>query len=472
MAGDLLVVSDLHLGEALGATSDRTQRLDDALVAFLDHHARDGRDWRLVINGDMLDLVGAVVLPADAGLLAGLHPDDHTYGLGGQAGTAVVKMQAVLQHHEAVFRALGRFLAAGKRVSIVIGNHDAELHWEPVQEVLAGAVARFASEAGASPEQAADITFHPWFFHEEGVAWIEHGHQYDPYCSFEEVLAPATDEVEIDPNLGALLPRYVGTRMTVPVHELWGLGFVDYLRFWFRQGADRVLGILFAYLDVFRRMAEHWRARVPERLAARTALARARLRSLARRMRSRVAPKVWETRLLALRSLAPSPIQVGLVRIVRALHLDRLALLVATPALLLAALALLPWSVQPAAFTLLALVLGGWAAWAAIAREPVDPSTAMRTAAVRIRQIAEVPFVVMGHTHEPVVERDAQGGAYFNTGTWVQSDPARAFTHLRIEHTRTGVQARLCQWRDGAIAQYGGAGPDTSSVTLPLPRRA
>lgn len=470
MGRDLLVVSDLHLGEDLGATSVRTARLEQALVDFLDHHARDGRAWRLVINGDMLDLVGAVVLPADAGLLSGLHPDDHVYGLGGQAATATVKMERVVLHHEAAFRALGRFLAAGKPVSVVIGNHDAELHWESVQEVLRSALSRFAREAGATPAQSADVTFHPWFFLEEGVAWIEHGHQYDPYCSFEEVLAPATDEVEIDPNLGALLPRYVGTRMTIPVHDLWGLGFVDYLRFWFRQGSDRVLGILFAYVDVFRRMAEHWRARVPERIAARTALARARLRSLARRMR------ISEDRLLALRALSPSPIQAELPRIVRALHLDRLILLLVGPALPLLVLLFVPWSAQWLVHGLVASLLVAWAAAALVSREPVDPSAAMRRVAARIRQLVDVPIVVMGHTHVPVVERDAHGGAYFNTGTWVQADPAHAFTHLRIERTAAGIRARLCQWRDGAIQQYGegspgGAGADTSSVLLPRSRQ-
>ncbi len=466
MARDLLVVSDLHLGEDLGARSVRTERLEAALVGFLDHHATDGRSWRLVIDGDMLDLVGAVVLPADAGMLAGLHPDDHVYGLGGQSATAAYKMERVVERHEGVFRALGRFLAAGNPVSIVIGNHDAELHWEPVQEVMRQALHRYAREAGATDEQARDLTFHPWFFLEEGVAWIEHGHQYDPYCSFEEVLAPATDEVEIDPNLGALLPRYVGTRMVDPVHDLWGLGFVDYLRFWFRQGADRIVAILLAYLDVFRRMAEHWRSRMPERVAARTAKARARLRAVARWAR------VPEERLLAMRALTPAPIQVELGRIVRALHLDRLSLLVIGPALPLLVLLFVPWSAQPLAHVLVLAVLVGWLAAALVGREPVDPSETMRLVSVRIRAVMGVPIVVMGHTHLPTVDRDGYGGAYINTGAWVDADPAKAFTHLRIEHTASGIRARLCQWRDGAVAQYAGGGADPAPVLLPTPKRA
>ncbi len=463
MSRDLLVVSDLHLGEDLGAKSVRTEQLESGLVAFLDHHTTDGRAWRLVINGDMLDLVGAVVLPADAGLISGLHPDDHVYGLGGQSATAVYKIGRVVEHHEAVFRALGRFLAAGNPVSVVIGNHDAELHWEPVQQVLRERLRQFAAEAGATDDSAIDVTFHPWFFFEEGVAWIEHGHQYDPYCSFEEVLAPSTDEVEIDPNLGALLPRYVGTRMTEPVHELWGLGFVEYLRFWIRQGSDRLLGILLAYFDVFRRMIEHWQSRLPERVAARTAKARSRLQTLARGVR------LSEAHLLALRALSPAPIQVEWMRIVRALHLDRLLLLFAAPLSFLVVLVTLPWWVQPFADGALAVGLVAWLALAMVAREPVDPSEAMRRVAARIRAVLDVPIVVMGHTHEAVVDRDSHGGAYINTGTWVQADPLRAFTHLRIERTTSGIRARLCQWRDGAVAQYG-SGADTNSVLLPLPR--
>ena len=33
------------------------------------------------------------------------------------------------------------------------------------------------------------VEIHPWFWFEEGVAWIEHGHQFDPYNSFEDVCA-------------------------------------------------------------------------------------------------------------------------------------------------------------------------------------------------------------------------------------------------------------------------------------------
>lgn len=448
---DLLVISDLHLGDDLGPKSEGTLRLERELQTFLDHHRDDGHRWQLVINGDMIDLVGVTLMPADVGWIAGLHPDDHHYGLGARSHPAALKLQRVLLHHDGVFRALGRFLASGHSVAIVIGNHDVEVHWPEVQTLFVDALLTFAIDAGADPDAARDaISFHDWFFLEEGLAWIEHGHQYDPYCSFEEILEPATDAEEIDPNLGALLPRYVGSRMADDVHDAWGHGFFGYLKFWANQGSGRAAGIGSAYIDVFLRMFEHWNARAPERLAARRARAHARLRVVARTL------KLPEERLLALAALALPPLSVDLGRIVRALMVDRLLLMLTAPALLLSML-LLPWTWMPWAFLTAALPLGVWSWYATLAREPVDPSDTMRAMAGRIREIARVPIVVMGHSHNAFAEGDGRGW-YFNTGTWVPSHPERAFTHVRIERTAQGVRALLCQWRDGATRTYDAAG--------------
>jgi UDP-2,3-diacylglucosamine pyrophosphatase LpxH len=421
---DLLVISDLHLGD-----EHVKNGLGDELVAFLDHHRGVGRRYRLVVNGDMIDLVGVQVMPGDAGEVLGLHPDDHHYGLGGRAHGALVKLAQVIERNRHVFDALGRFLGAGHEIAIVMGNHDAELHWPEVQELLRETLVQVAGPAARER-----LSFHPWFFFEDGVAWIEHGHQYDPYCSFEDVLAPATDEEEIDPSLGALLPRYVGSRFADPIHEAWGKGFFGFLAFWVRQGRDRVVAIGQAYIDVCRRMGQHWRARVPERLAARRALARKRLRAVARRF------GLAEEPLFELMALARPPVGVELSRIVRALMLDRLLLLLFGPVLLILPFLLAPWSWLPWADLPVIALLAVWSWIAGMAREPVDPTETMRATAGRIRERLQVPIVVMGHSHRPSAE-----AGYFNTGTWV----GEAFTHLTIERTDRGVRARLCQWRDG-----------------------
>ena len=37
---------------------------------------------------------------------------------------------------------------------------------------------------------AARISFCPWFYYKEDLIYIEHGHQYDEYCSFDYLLHP------------------------------------------------------------------------------------------------------------------------------------------------------------------------------------------------------------------------------------------------------------------------------------------
>ncbi|MFL5294715.1 MAG: hypothetical protein ACJ79U_24615, partial [Myxococcales bacterium] len=65
---NLVAISDLHLGCDL-KPSGKTQRpasFDTQLAAFLDFHAvnqRDGKPWRLLLNGDIVDFVAITVTP-------------------------------------------------------------------------------------------------------------------------------------------------------------------------------------------------------------------------------------------------------------------------------------------------------------------------------------------------------------------------------------------------------------------------
>lgn len=438
---DILVISDLHLGENLGEPkSAKILELERQLVSFLDAHRTDGRPWRLVVNGDLLELAGVTVLPRDVGVTADVHPHDHRYGLGSRAHAAAVKLELILARHDPVFDALARFLAAGHPVEIVIGNHDIELSWPSVQRVFTEEMVRRAARFGARDSDVRRaFTFHRWFYLERGLVWIEHGHQYDPYCSFEEQLEPATDATEIDPNLGGLLPRYVVPRIGLDAHGLEH-SFVAYLRLWLRAGARRLFSVLRAYVAVCWRMIHHWRARAPAQLAARRDRARVHLRLLAEAL------AVQEELLLELAGLAHAPVSVSLGRIVRALMMDRLLVLTAGPLVLAALLVLLPWEWLPYAVFGASFPLGAGGWMALTSREPTDPSEAMRHSAHRIRQRAGVRFVVMGHSHRPLVDGDATGG-YLNGGHWVPGTD-RSFTHVRIERRGGVPRATLCQWRD------------------------
>ncbi|MEQ1565136.1 MAG: hypothetical protein ABMA64_05820 [Myxococcota bacterium] len=445
-----MVISDLHLGEGLGAPKPpHTLELEAALIAFLDHHLQRPLPWRLVVNGDMIEMTALAISPASVGLSDGLHPHDHQYGIGAQSESAELKIRLILEHHAPVFDAFARFLAAGHLVSIVFGNHDIELHWPSVQGVITrDLVERAVRQGGDAAVVERGFSFHPWFFFEREMAWIEHGHQYDPYCSFEEPLEPATDETEIDPNLGGLLPRYVGPRMGDSLHGSWNRGFWGYLQFWFTQGHERVVGIGQAYVDVCRRMIEHWRARIPARIEARARRAKARLGRLAERLH------LPEELLNDLKGLAKAPVSVDLRRILQALMVDRLLLLLLGPLLFVLPVVLLPWDRLGYGLAAAAVPLAPWLWLAAAAREPTDPTDSMRTVARAIRERMRVPFVVMGHSHHPIEELDPTGG-FLNSGHWVPTDRERAFTHVRIERTDLGVRAVLCQWRDGVSRAYG-----------------
>jgi len=467
---NILVISDLHLGEGIrdddSDSRERLMRLDRELQDFIGHyteHQHGDRPWRLVVNGDMVDFIAVCLMPAKAELLTELHPDDHVYGLGTRAHAAAIKMQKVLEHHDDTFRALARFVGRGNELSLVIGNHDAEFHWPAVQRLLRAAiVAHWESDperdGHRSSEEVADaIGFFPWFFLEPGVAWIEHGHQYDPYCSFDSVLDPSTDELGIDVNIGTALMRYVVNHFPMNASEQWGKGFWGYVRFWGSFGARGALSILGAYADMFLRLAWDWRERRnrrAERIKARKERNRLRLARMARGARIPVEA------LRSLMALHCAPVITDLGRIVRAIMLDRMLLFFATPLILGAPFVAVPWAWVPGAVVLSFALFAALLHVASKEREPVDPEAKMRKVTSLIRKIASVPIVVFGHSHKARAE-GSEGAMYFNTGTWMPHNELKAFTHLLIERTDKGAKARLFQWRDGASRIYDVSGSDS-----------
>lgn len=439
---NLLVISDLHLGGGIGGPGHHSvEELNRELVAFIRHYTsvwRDERPWRLVINGDMVDFLGVLLRPTGPGA----DPESDAWGLGASEEHAEAKMLAVIEHHRPVFDALSTFVASGSEVAVVIGNHDAEFHFPRVQARFLTAIAERLPN-GHGIELHRIVVFHPWFFFEEGVAWIEHGHQYDPYCSFSDVLEPATDAREIDPNVGSALVRYVMNHLAFDIGGQYADGFWAHLRFAGSQGVRGGLGVASGYVGMVRKLLTFWR-NLPTALdRPRATRSRKRMTALARRFQLPVA------KLVGIRKLWVPPVVGDLRRLVRAMMLDRLVVLLVTPVLLLSPL-LTPWSWLPFAAVGCAALLAAGLREALRARETPDPRAAMSKISRRLRESLRVPVVVMGHTHSATVEpHDARGG-YFNTGTWASHDPRDpAFTHVMIERKRGGIQATLLRWVDG-----------------------
>lgn len=450
----LIVLSDVHLGADLvsyappGATPPRTREVDDDLVRLLDHYRcappPRGR-WRLVIAGDLIDFIG-MALPPDGPLRTEPTPEERLHGLGSAADHAALKMRAVAERHRDVFATLARFVAAGHALTIIHGNHDLELHWEEVRRELLETLATHASTLEGYDRDAflARIDFSPWFFHQEGVVYIEHGHQYDAFCSTDHLLAPLSP---VDPRRTArsfadVLLRFV-VRQTdrVSEHGHEALGVVQYVALAGQLGLRGGLALFVRYLRALR---ELFRLRHEYLTGATAALRLQHEEGMARLAEAR---RVSLARLRSLCELHVPPITRTIPGILASLLVDRLALAAACMTALLGIALTSLWQMH-AAWTALAVPVVWLFVHRYLARRrPIEAAVELAARAPLLARLFEAPLVVMGHTHVP--ERTDLGHAtYINLGSWAESegDSPAPRAHLVIHPADEGPIAELLRW--------------------------
>ena len=152
-----IVVSDLHLG-----AGDRKDDFcdDETLIAFLDHYV-SREPTELIFAGDTFEFL-QVSLPDVA-------DDEWT------PRAAARRLQAILTAHAGVIDALRRFVQQpGHQLTILIGNHDFELHYPTAKMVL-----REALDLAADDHRLRfGISYHG------GGVYIVHGNQFDPWNRF------------------------------------------------------------------------------------------------------------------------------------------------------------------------------------------------------------------------------------------------------------------------------------------------
>lgn len=152
-----LVLSDLHLGGG-DHLDDFTD--DAALVAFLDHYAC-GEPTELILAGDTFEFL-QVRLPD-------LADDEYS------DEAAARRLTAIIQAHSAVFDALARFLAVpGAQLTVLIGNHDFELHYPAAKACLRKALGLPPDD----PRLRFGTSYHG------GGVYIVHGNQFDGWNRF------------------------------------------------------------------------------------------------------------------------------------------------------------------------------------------------------------------------------------------------------------------------------------------------
>jgi UDP-2,3-diacylglucosamine pyrophosphatase LpxH len=441
MNESLLVLSDVHLGSDLNDSGPRVERsrtIDADLVALVAHYrctkAPTGR-WRLVVAGDFFDLVGMSIDPSPDDAIA--TPSERIYGLGGAEVHVRQKMQRLAERHADVFAELRRFVADGHAITFVHGNHDLELHWDTVQEDL-------RARLGGDTET---VTFEPWFFYRPGVVFVEHGHQYDPFCATPFVLTPLSplDHKRVAPSLSDTLLRFIVRR--TPGLKEYGhedRGIASYVSWGLLLGFRGAIGLFLRFwAAVFhlRRTARAYASKRAEELAAEH---RARMNALAARVR------LSTDRLEAALRLHVGPLVRSPRLVLASVMLDRLGLLCAVVVIVIAILAFrlpLYW---------LGVAVGVWLplnAWFARQRPNVDPASLMLERAPEVAKLFPASFVVMGHTHMPLVRR-VDRAVYVNVGAWAEEEPEPGVskpyraprTHLVLHDRGDAHVAQLYAW--------------------------
>ena len=457
-SANILVVSDLHVGEELlpGASAERrraTELGEAAFREFLRYHAvrrRDGRPWRLVVNGDFFDFMSVVIVGTKE--LPARTADERRHGLGRGARAGVARMRALGEAHRGLLGDLARFAAAGHHVDIVAGNHDIELMLPEVAAELERQLAAAAAEAGAA-RGLERIRVVPWFVYVPGVAWIEHGHVYDEGCSFEFNLAP------VDPKDGRLLYNadYAATRyLTAAVpdvdpHGTEAWSFWGYMRYAMGQGTELAGRLWVAYgrfvWSLFAARALHRSSRRRER---RWRVHRDRRAEAAR------AGGLDEDTAAAIDRLARAPLTVSWRRIGRMLMLDRFGTIAASLVAIVLLLIFAPLGWALAGAVVVVVLATGVTRW--LGQHLVTSQLPMRAIPQRLRKLVDAPVVVFGHTHDPRWQRLRGGGLYVNAGTWLPATRPglrRSFTHVLIEPRADAPPAvEIRQWREGASQPF------------------
>jgi UDP-2,3-diacylglucosamine pyrophosphatase LpxH len=460
----LLVLSDVHLGSDLNDFAQpirRSRSVDDDLVKLITHYravAPPSDRWRLVIAGDFIDFVGMAVRADGVELATEPSDEERKHGLGNAVDHVRVKLRLVVERHRDVFDALAGFVADGHALTFVHGNHDLEFYWDAVKDDLRSLLFARASAARTDaidrPAFHRRIAFHPWFFYVAGLAYIEHGHQYDAFCASPCVMAPlSADPRRITRSVSDVLLRFV-VRPTRGMHE-YGHdkhGVAHYLAFAVKLGGVGLLQLALRYAGAVRELFRLRR----EQLSTAVKMPREDhgrgTAFLARATRGGV------DRMSALAALQVPPVTGTIGGILASVLLDRLALgFVAVLTLFVVAV-----------LTVVHTVHVGWAApcvalgWALghrqlARRRTVDPGQRMIESAAHLEKLFPADFVVMGHTHTPARISINDGEAtYINVGSWAEEEDDAGEsadktyraprTHLVIHRGDQGPVAEFLVW--------------------------
>lgn len=420
----VVVLSDLHLWPTL-ETDDLWMRYrhrrfqPDAqlamLFSLLCDRIRPGQ-LDLVLNGDIFDFD---VPPVREGR------PQHAKSPRCEVA-AMQRMGEILADHPGFIVALARVLQSGHRVIFVTGNHDIQLHFAGVRELVRQQILSACRVLDARHsdrdlgEQAKRIEFHRWFYRSPLGIHIEHGQQYDPFCSVSDPEWPFHIDGQLHNTVGTLVIEHV-------------IGRLGY----FNPNVER------SYLLTTRQYLEHWRRyywRSPRSLlrtfffgSLRVLLGLLTENGLVGR-----GPRSPELQAADEAAHASLFARWDVRATLRILRLDRMLLFLG----LLIAACLLVFSPAVGLCTAL-LVVGAYrSVYPQRSHDLSEIVLESQQIARRIARIYGVRAVIFGHSHEASGRVEA-GVFYGNSGTWVPMhhdiactvavEPSRPLIWLRDE---------------------------------------
>lgn len=429
----IVVISDIHLcqlepGEDLWMRYRQRacapDRAISSMINALLGEISAGRDRvTLALNGDIFDFDAPRV--EDGRSIFHDDPRDDAH--------SVPLIEAILDDHPEFVDALARVLAEGHSLLFISGNHDAQMTLPGVRDVIRRRILDAAMRrAGGDREGLSKrLLFRAWFhLTEEGVL-LEHGSQYDPYCSFHYPMDPHhRDTRRVQPTLGSLATRLMTSRMGYfnphvdVTYELTGRQYVSH---WLRYYIGSKHSLLFAWLGGSLRTFFH--------------LAGARDHGSDARYKANIEAAARETgisieKLKEHAALFEKPIEIAaLRRVARELWQDRLWFTLFSIAWAAFWLLVAPKELSPGALAGVALF---------VLYEIVTPKVRVRERwekvderASDVARVHGARAIVFGHTHHPHASWKSLFVA--NAGSWSAS-------FFDIECTRPVFPERPLVW--------------------------
>ena len=449
-----LVVSDLHLSDAERNPAGRFFHFDEDFADFLRHYRLSyvgQRRWRLIIDGDFIEFF-QVTGPPEPGerLLRGVlvTTSDRRFFPGTEWQKSVWKLDRVLRSHPQLLLALARFLLAGNEIYILRGNHDLEMFWPQVQEHFRLVLTQHHPADTTYLEMKAAVQarlhFRPWFYLEKNLLYVEHGCQYDPFCTNPHNLCPVVPgkSSQIQLPFSAFSMRYFAARMAVidPAAIENVNSIPRYLGRLIARHPLHALVIPYYYVEMIvrtLRKVSRWTPDAEREVAAQEAAARHVLEQMY---------DLPSASVEALDALQERPILGSLRATLKSFSLDMIAGgLAATAAIWLA-------TPRSRGGRLAATALSGLLAarlttkWIRRA-STINDHRNLREIARCIAGIVGVRYVVFGHSHEPDAHRLSEAGDrwYFNVGTWVPNLQEGQFIYMHVLGDEHGA-AQLMRW--------------------------